>query len=95
MVSVNSVKNAVEYVVGSRLISVLDKYKIMMKYSYCVTDREQKAMKTNNSADNIQNRQHEAYGARKVLLTDITYFPFMDGFCTLDPEVYRIGFRGQ
>ena len=45
--------------------------------------RMAKAMKTNNYADNILNRQFEAYGPRMVLLTDITYIPFMDGFCYL------------
>ena len=45
--------------------------------------RMAKAMKTNNYADNILNRQFEAYGPRMVLLTDITYIPFMDTFCYL------------
>ena len=45
--------------------------------------RMAKAMKTNNYADNILNRQFEAYGPRMVLLTDITYIPFIDGFCYL------------
>lgn len=45
--------------------------------------RMAKAMKTNNYADNILNRQFKAYGPRTVLLTDITYIPFMDGFCYL------------
>ena len=35
--------------------------------------RMAKAIKTSNIASNLVNRQFEAYGPRKVLLTDITY----------------------
>lgn len=42
-----------------------------------------KAIKTNNVADNLVQRQFEAYGPRKVLLTDITYIPFDGRFCYL------------
>jgi len=45
--------------------------------------RMAKAMKTNNYADNVLNRQFEAYGPRKVLLTDITYIPFLEAFSYL------------
>jgi len=45
--------------------------------------RMAKAIKTNNVADNLVRRQFEAYGARKVLLTDITYIPFHGRFCYL------------
>lgn len=45
--------------------------------------RMAKAIKTNNVADNLVRRQFEAYGARKVLLTDITYIPFKGRFCYL------------
>lgn len=45
--------------------------------------RMAKAIKTNNVADNLVRRQFEAYGARKVLLTDITYIPFNGRFCYL------------
>jgi transposase InsO family protein len=42
-----------------------------------------KAIKTNNVADNLVKRQFEAYGPRKVLLTDITYIRFEGRFCYL------------
>jgi transposase InsO family protein len=38
--------------------------------------RISKAIKTNTIADNLVNREFEAHGPRKVLLTDITYIPF-------------------
>lgn len=64
--------------------------RLMRKYNlYCPIRkanpyrRMAKAMKTNNYADNILNRQFEAYGPRMVLLTDITYIPFMGSFCYL------------
>lgn len=37
-----------------------------------------KAMQSDNYADNVLMRQFEAYGPRKVLLTDITYIPYDD-----------------
>ncbi len=42
-----------------------------------------KAMRTNKIADNIVSRHFKAYGARKILLTDITYLSFGTGFCYL------------
>jgi transposase InsO family protein len=45
--------------------------------------RMAKAIKTNNVADNLVKRQFEAYGPRKILLTDITYIPFESKFCYL------------
>ena len=33
------------------------------------------AMKTNNYAPNLLDREFESYGPRLVLLTDITYIP--------------------
>jgi transposase InsO family protein len=45
--------------------------------------RMAKAIKTNNVADNLVKRQFEAYGPRKILLTDITYIPFNGEFCYL------------
>jgi transposase InsO family protein len=42
--------------------------------------RMAKAIKTNNVADNLVKRQFEAYGPRKILLTDITYIPFEGKF---------------
>lgn len=38
--------------------------------------RMAKAIKTNTIADNLVNREFEAHGPRKILLTDITYIPF-------------------
>ena len=45
--------------------------------------RMAKAIKTNNVADNLVKRQFEAYGPRKVLLTDITYIPYKGVFAYL------------
>ena len=42
-----------------------------------------KALKTSNVAPNLLNRQFETHGARAVLLTDITYMRFKDGFLYL------------
>ena len=42
-----------------------------------------KAIKTNNVAENLVKREFEKYGARKILLTDITYIPFTGRFCYL------------
>ena len=44
--------------------------------------RMAKALKTNNVAENIVNREFNR-GLRKVLLTDITYLPYADGTCYL------------
>lgn len=40
-------------------------------------------MKTNAVADNTLNREFRSHGPRKVLLTDITYIPFLEGFLYL------------
>ena len=45
--------------------------------------RMAKAIKTNNVADNILNREFTEHEARKVLLTDITYIPYNNKFCYL------------
>ena len=45
--------------------------------------RMAKALRTSNVASNLLNREFEAHGARAVLLTDITYMRFMDGFLYL------------
>ena len=45
--------------------------------------RMAKALRTNNVASNLLNREFEAHGARKVLLTDITYIKFQDCFLYL------------
>ena len=45
--------------------------------------RMARAMRTNYVADNLLNREFEAHGPRAVLLTDITYIPFHDGFLYL------------
>lgn len=43
--------------------------------------RMQKAIRTNNTADNLVNREFESHGPRAILLTDITYIPLNGGFC--------------
>ena len=40
--------------------------------------RMAKAMKTNKVSENILNREFKEHGARKVLLTDITYIPIKE-----------------
>ncbi len=42
-----------------------------------------KALKTNSVADNLLQREFEAYGPRMVLLTDITYLPYNGTFAYL------------
>ena len=45
--------------------------------------RMAKAIRTNNVADNLVQREFEKYGPRMILLTDITYIPFDGRFCYL------------
>lgn len=45
--------------------------------------RMAKAIRTNAVADNRVNREFRMHGARKVLLTDITYIPYAGTFCYL------------
>jgi transposase InsO family protein len=45
--------------------------------------RMAKALKTSNVAANLVNREFTEHGARKVLLTDITYIPYNGTFCYL------------
>lgn len=45
--------------------------------------RMAKAIKTNNVAQNLLNREFKKHGPRKVLLTDITYIPYNGTFCYL------------
>lgn len=45
--------------------------------------RMAKAIRTNAVADNKVKREFRKHGARKILLTDITYIPFKNKFCYL------------
>ena len=45
--------------------------------------RMAKALKTNNVADNILNREFKEHGPRMILLTDITYIPYNNTKCYL------------
>ncbi len=45
--------------------------------------RMAKALKTNNVAKNLLNREFMEHGPKKVLLTDITYIPYNGTFCYL------------
>lgn len=47
--------------------------------------RMAKALKTNNVAPNIVKRDFFSHGARKILLTDITYLFYQGGVCYLSP----------
>ena len=63
---------------------LMDKYGLMCPIRKANPYRRMaKAIKTNNVADNLLNRQFTAYGPRKVLLTDITYIPYNGTFCYL------------
>lgn len=64
--------------------------RLMKKYGLVCTIRKAnpyrrmaKAIRTNNVADNVLNRKFNSYGARMVLLTDITYIPYNGVFCYL------------
>ena len=64
--------------------------RLMHKYNLHCTIRKAnpyrrmaKAIKTNRVASNLLNREFEAHGARKVLLTDITYIPYSGVFAYL------------
>ena len=43
--------------------------------------RMQKAIRSNNTADNLVNREFESHGPRSILLTDITYIPLNGAYC--------------
>ena len=45
--------------------------------------RMQKAIRTNNTAENLVKREFEIHGPRSILLTDITYIPLNGAFCYL------------
>lgn len=45
--------------------------------------RMAKAIRTNNVAPNLVNREFEEHGPRSILLTDITYIPLNDSYCYL------------
>ena len=45
--------------------------------------RMAKALKTNNVADNLLNREFKLHGPRAILLTDITYLPYNGTKCYL------------
>ena len=45
--------------------------------------RMAKAIRTNSVADNHVKREFRTHGARKILLTDITYIPYNNRFCYL------------
>ena len=45
--------------------------------------RMAKALRTSNVACNLLQREFQAYGPRKVLLTDISYIPYNGYFCYL------------
>lgn len=63
---------------------LMDKYGLICEIRVANPYRRMaKAIKTNNIASNLVKRQFEAYGPRKVLLTDITYIPYDGRFCYL------------
>ena len=45
--------------------------------------RLQKAIRSNNTAENLVRREFEAHGPRSILLTDITYIPLNGSYCYL------------
>lgn len=61
-------------------------YRLMRKYNLKCPIRKanpyrrmMRALRTNNTAQNLLNREFKAHGARAVLLTDITYLKRQDG----------------
>jgi transposase InsO family protein len=50
--------------------------------------RMAKALQTSKVAPNLLNREFRAYGARMVLLTDITYIPRFSGNATIQKYTY-------
>ncbi len=72
------------------LMNVKKIRRLMRKYGlYCPIRkanpyrRMARAIRTNNVAPNLVNREFEKHGPRMVLLTDITYIPFNDSYCYL------------
>jgi len=64
--------------------------RLMKKYDlYCpirkanTNRRIAKAIHTSSVADNLVKREFRTHGARKILLTDITYVPYQRDFCYL------------
>ncbi len=45
--------------------------------------RLQKAIRTNNTAEDLVHREFETHGPRSILLTDITYIPLNGSHCYL------------
>lgn len=45
------------------------------------------SLKTNTYAENLVKREFEEHGARKILLTDITYLPYQDTFAYLSTVI--------
>ena len=72
------------------IINVKKIRRLMRKYGLVCPIRQlnpyrqmAKALKTNNVADNLVNREFEEHGPRKILLTDITYIPYTNVFAYL------------
>jgi len=72
------------------LMNVKKIRRLMRKYGlYCPIRkanpyrRMARAIRTNNVAPNLVNREFEKRGPRTVLLTDITYIPLNDSYCYL------------
>ena len=72
------------------LMNVKKISRLMRKYNLICTIRQANpyrrmaaALKTNNVADNLVNREFEEHGPRSILLTDITYIPYNGTFAYL------------
>lgn len=72
------------------LMNVKKTRRLMRKYGLMCPIRKAnpyrrmaRAIRTNNVAPNLVNREFEKHGPRKVLLTDITYIPLNDSYCYL------------
>lgn len=72
------------------LMNVKKIQRLMRKYGLACPIRKAnpyrrmaRALQTNNTADNLLNREFTQHGPRKVLLTDITYIPYNSIFCYL------------
>lgn len=72
------------------LMNVKKISRLMHKYNWICPIRQANpyrrmaaALKTNNVADNLVNREFEEHGPRSILLTDITYIPYNGTFAYL------------
>lgn len=84
------IRMAMEHMNPPVIMNLKKIHRLMDKYNLSCPIRKKnprrqiaKALKTNNVAENLLNREFEEYGPRTVLLTDITYLPYNGKFAYL------------